>query len=156
VKKQLGFTLIEVVVSLAIVVIIATGTSTAIYYSLRLNNKVLNLLPATNSIQIAGRWVSHDVQIANRTSLISGALPVNPAVTPVSLYRTDYYLDPPVSSTITYTVSNGDLRRSYDGVMTTVARGISSATFALSSGTITFVISYPEQNRTYQAYLRPG
>ena len=154
--KQSGFTLVESAISVALAVIVATGVGSAVNYTFKANNKVNNTLPAINSIQVAGRWASQDIQIANRTSLVDGALPVDPAITPVSFYRTDYYSDTPLSHTITYTLSNGELQRNYDGQIITVARNISSGVFSRAGRVITVVVNSSGQNRTYQIFMRSG
>lgn len=155
-KKQLGFTLVESVVCLAIILLVVTGAGWVVFYTYKANNAANNMLSAINTIQVAGRWVSQDVQIANRTNLADGAEPINPEATPVSFYRTDYYLDPPVSSIITYTLSGGELRRDYDGQITIVARDISSAAFSLTSRTVTIAFNKSGQSKVYQVYLRPS
>lgn len=155
-KRQFGFTLVESVVSLAIVVIIATGASSAVFYIFKANNRAQNIFPAIHNIQIAGSWLSRDVQVANRTSLVNGALPIDLAITPVDFFRTDYYSDPPVSNTITYTLSDSDLRRNYDGQITTIARDISAAAVSITGRIITIAISSEGQDKTYQVHLRPS
>ncbi|MBF8264274.1 MAG: hypothetical protein HW384_138 [Dehalococcoidia bacterium] len=155
-KRQFGFTLVESVVSLAIVVIVATGASSTVFYIFKANNKAQSILPSIHNIQIAGRWLSRDVQVTNRTSLVDGALPIDLAITPVDFYRTDYYVDPPVSSTITYTLAGGELRRNYDGQITTIARGIPSVAVSITGRIVTIAISSEGQAKTYNIYLRPS
>lgn len=155
-KRRSGFTLVESVVSLAVAVIVATGAGSAAFYVFKASNKAESVFPAVHNIQNAGWWVSRDVQIANRTSLVDGAPPTDIAATPVDLYRTDYYLDPPVASTITYSLSAGELLRNYDGQITTVGRDISSAAFSLTGRVITIAINANGQDKTYRVHLRPS
>lgn len=152
--KQRGFTLIELVVSASLVALVATGGASAIYYMIKVNSQVNEKLPALNTIQIAGRWLSRDAEMARLTNLVDGAGPVEVGSTTVEFYRTDYYADPPTSHITRYTRIGAELQRDEDGQTTIVARDVTGATFSISGRLVTMVVSSAGQDRTYQARLR--
>ncbi|MBI4287737.1 MAG: prepilin-type N-terminal cleavage/methylation domain-containing protein [Chloroflexi bacterium] len=152
--KQKGFTLVEVIVALGLMSLVTVGATSGVFYMLKASAEVSNRLPGLNSVQIAGRWVSRDAQMAKNTDLVDGAPAVDIEVTPVTFYRTDYYNDPHTSHTTVYRVLDGELQREEDGQSTIVARDLTGVTFSISGRTVTVIISSEGQSRTYQATLR--
>lgn len=153
-RQQKGFTLVETIVSAGLVALVATGGAAAIFHMIKVNAQVNEKLPALNTLQIAGRWISRDAEMAKNTSLVDGAQPVEAGTTTIEFYRTDYYTEPHASHITRYTRNGAELQREEDGQTTIVARDVTGATFSNSGRIVTVVISSAGQDRTYQARLR--
>jgi prepilin-type N-terminal cleavage/methylation domain-containing protein len=63
-KNQKGFTLVELLIALAITAVIAGSVTTAIFQVFTGNARTSNHMTAVRQVQNAGYWVSHDTQMA--------------------------------------------------------------------------------------------
>lgn len=63
-ENQKGFTLIELIVGLAIIVSIMVGITTSIFQVFSVNTKSTNHMTASMQVQNAGHWFSNDTQMA--------------------------------------------------------------------------------------------
>lgn len=69
-KNQLGFTLIEIMLVIAITGIITGGITTTIFQVFNTNLRCSNHMVAVRQVQSAGYWVSHDAQMAQQAPVI--------------------------------------------------------------------------------------
>jgi len=63
-KNQMGFTLVEVILAIAISGIITGGITMTIFQVITGNIRTGNHMTAVRQVQNAGYWVSHDAQMA--------------------------------------------------------------------------------------------
>jgi prepilin-type N-terminal cleavage/methylation domain-containing protein len=63
-KNQRGFTLVELIIAVAITAIIVASVTTAIFQVFTGNARTSNHMTAVRQVQEAGYWVSHDAQMA--------------------------------------------------------------------------------------------
>ncbi len=71
-SNQKGFTLVELVMAMAVTAIIASAVTTVIYQVFNMNARSSNHMVAVRQVQNAGYWVSHDAQMAQSTN-VTGA-----------------------------------------------------------------------------------
>jgi prepilin-type N-terminal cleavage/methylation domain-containing protein len=95
-KDQKGFTLIEVLIAIAITGLITWGITMTIFQVFDINTRSTNRMAAITQLENAGLWVSKDVQMANDVSTESG-LP--------QLTWNDYW-DTGASHAVNYTLEN--------------------------------------------------
>ena len=152
-KKQSGFTLVEVLLALGITALITGVLGTAIFQIFDRSASGQDTLRALSDIQNAGQWIYLDSEKAESSDLFDQAPPVNS--------MTLSWTTETVPHTAIYTLSNSELVRDHNGVQTTVARYLASADFSLSGDLITInLTSSPgnggvSKNVTYNVWLRP-
>lgn len=176
-----GFTLIEVLVGVAIIGIIAVPLGISTYQVIVNNERSNNHMMAVSEVQNAGFWVSRDVQMANSISRDDISETAN---TEVLVIDWDKYapsewpeIEGPftiIKNRIDYSLDSNTLTRSlyqWDEVniqwvfqsSTTIAENIQSVSFTVSTDTITMVISAEvgdfqpmSEERTYEIIKRPN
>ena len=109
-------------------------------------------LGANHTIQSGASSLSKDLQMAASTDLVHAAPPVSSA----TLSWTDEYNSTGTYHSSTYSLSGTDLRRDYDGAVTTVARNISAIDFSINSKVVTVAITSGGKQLTYTFALRPS
>ncbi len=144
-RGQRGFALVEMLITLAVTGIVVGVLGTSIYQVVSSTDYGNDSITATHELQNAAHWVSHDGQAASAAS--GGSTLV---------------LTMPDSSTVSYSLADGELRRSDGSSEMTLAQNISAASFSVAGRTITMTItSSPpgrwnvSQERTYKVNLRP-
>jgi prepilin-type N-terminal cleavage/methylation domain-containing protein len=145
IRKEQGYTLVELLVATAISGIIFVAVGTAMYQFTTVSGYGNDKLTAGHEVQHAAYWFTLDVQSAVTAS---GGNSLN--------------LILPSGQTITYTLTSNNLQR-YDGsAITTVAENIASISFIIQDRMIFMDItaSIPGRNNVneqgiYQVYMRP-
>jgi prepilin-type N-terminal cleavage/methylation domain-containing protein len=100
-KNQKGFTLVELLIALAITAVIAGSVTTAVFQVFTGNARTSNHMTAVRQVQEAGYWVSHDTQMAQSVN----ATMTSPAILQLTWtdweskgnHKVVYSLDPPGS-----------------------------------------------------------
>lgn len=154
IRRQGGFTLVEILIALGIAALITSALGTAIFQILDRTAKGGETVRALNDIQNAGQWLYLDGERAETTDLIENDPPVSSMVL--------NWVTDGVSHTATYTISGTELERDHNGVVTTVARYVSNVDFSISNRLITVnMTSTPgstgvSKDITYNIWLRPN
>ena len=155
--RQKGTTLLELLVALAIMGMVMSGIVALIFQEYRGTNIAKASVTVAHEMGKAARWISHDGVMAENTNLMEGADPANHlALTWVE--RSDF-ADIPHSSS--YYLEGTQLRRDYDGTVTTVAQDISKIEFSQTDSLLTVSIGCTPQwwcastvEKTYRICLR--
>ena len=145
--RQEGFTVVELLVAVAISGVIASLMGTAIYQFFAVTGRGSDEMTAVHNIQNAAHWFSIDGQQASAAT--AGA----------SLTLTI----PSPANTVTYTLSGSEVIRTTVGLPPlTVARNITALSFILDGRVVTMTIkSEPaggwgvSETKKYKVYLRP-
>jgi len=165
-NNQKGFTLIELIIAIAIAALITGGITAAIMQILTINTRASNHMVAVRQVQQAGKEVSKDAlqaQAVNATTPSQGF--------PLTLTWTEWGTNQ--THTVTYTLEDmsGGLkklqREHFDSALnstttTIVAEYISSASFVqLPSAvvydfTVTATVGDQSETRIYKVQPRPG
>lgn len=157
--KQKGFTLVELLASMAISSIIMLGVISLIYSEARGTAITRTSVTAGLEISYAARCLSQDGWMGESTNLVDGADPVD-HLTLNWIERLEFVDIPHYSS---YYLSGTQLLRDYDGAVKTVAGKISNIEFSQSGSLITVSIDCSPQwagdsaktvRKTYRIYLR--
>ncbi len=154
--KQQGFTLIELIVALAIAGILIVGIGTTIFQIIIQNGRATRDMQAILNVENAGYWMSHDALMA-QTMTSSGF--------PLILGWQDWDGN---FNEVTYALTNGYLQRSLSinggaSTATLIAQGINAdsamTNYQFVNGVVTFKITSTigptSEARTYNIKLRP-
>jgi prepilin-type N-terminal cleavage/methylation domain-containing protein len=147
-KGQKGFTLPEVLITVAITGLIIGVLGTAVYQIITVTESGNDRMTAIHELQNAGHWVSLDGQMA-RTATGGNELAL--------------ILPDDDDPSITYTVVDSELRRTADESQMILARNISGISFSVENRVITMTITSSPEGRaniieggTYKVHLRPA
>lgn len=145
--RESGFTLVEMIITVAITGLIVGLLGTAIYQIFTVSEYGNDRLAALHELQNAASWFNLDGQ---QTKAATGG-------STLALTLSD-------NSTVTYTISGTQLLRTAGSNQMTLARNITSASFSISvsSRLMTMQLTSSPQGRdnvtengTYQVWLRP-
>lgn len=143
---QKGFTMVELVVAVAITGMIVGFLGTAVYQITTVTEYGNDRLTALHELQNSAYWFNLDGQQAVSASTDSGLL-----------------LTISESTSITYALAGSELRRTSGENQMVLARNISSANFSINNRIITMSLtSTPEgrdsvsENHSYMVALRPS
>ena len=106
-KNQKGFTLIELIVAIAITALIIGVIVMSIFQVFIVNALSSNHMLAVRQVQNAGYWINHDVQMAQQEPVI-----VNSGGVLESIFLTWEGWDSTLHE-VTYTLEDTELKRSY-------------------------------------------
>jgi len=154
-----GTTLLELMLGLAVTGMIVCGVVGLIFQEYSGTANAKTRITAAHEIGNAVRVLSEDAAMTANTDLVEGAQPRD-YVTLNWIQRQDF-VDLPHSCS--YWLDGSELRRNYDGTVTTVARNISSVKFSQTGRLLTVSICCTPQwwilddaiEKTYRVYLRP-
>lgn len=114
-RRESGFTLVELLIAAALTGVLATVLGTSIFQITNVTEYSDDRLLAVHELQNSGSWLNSDGQMA--VSAVGGG-------TLVLTFAT--------GQTVTYAVSGTSLTRTYGGSMITLAQNISSANFSVA------------------------
>ena len=144
-KSQKGFTLLELLIGVAISGIIVSFLGTAMYQIITVTDYGGDKMIAMHELQNVAYWANLDGQ---RASSVNGG--------------DELQLTLPDASSITYAVDGTELRRITGESQITLARNVSDVSFSIEGRLITMTVtSSPEgrwdvsDNATYKICLRP-
>ena len=139
VSKAEGFTLIEVILALAVGSVILTGAVLSIYSIMVGTGRGNSQTVALTDIDQASLAIKKDLLMTQTTDL--GATPKSSA----NLTWTDFTSFGSSNQTknhsSAYTLSGNQLRRTYDGTLSIVGRKVTSVSFTQSGNFVTVVIT---------------
>ena len=155
---QRGFTLVELVAALAVAAAMASGAAALFFNETWGTATAKNTAATAVHMESAISRILKDGTMAGGSDLVDGAAPVSE----LTLRWTEWY---ELSGTLhesTYWLSGTDLKRDYDGTVTTVAQSVSSVAFSRNGDVITVTMGYippwipkREVERTFQVLVRP-
>jgi len=105
-----GFSLIELLVTLAIAGIVVAGISTAISQIFRVNAGSTSRMVSVKEVENAVHWITIDAQMA-QVDEDTSEIPAS--AFPVTLSWLNDFETPIVTTTVIYNISNGNLIRNY-------------------------------------------
>ena len=157
--KQSGFTLIEVLVVVAISGVIITGAFAALQQIMQgtfsNNNKTVVLADVNN----AASYIRRDIQMAQETNLPVDGTPQN-SVT-FDWYDFTLFITDNISHSCTYTLSDTNLLRNYDDTTSIIGRHITNISFSQNGRFINVSVTanstgYQEKTKTisFSIYMR--
>lgn len=153
--KQAGFTLVELLVTLAIGSVILVGASMSFYQIVWGTGRNNSQAVALTNVNQAALSIKKDLMMTQNTNLTDG----NPVPqSSVTLSWTDYTgfsSENSSSHNCQYTLSGTELRRTYDGVVSIVARHITDLGFTQDGRVINVTItatgpSVPQRSATVE------
>ena len=155
-RGQRGFTLIEMLVAMAVAGMIVPVVASAIFQissgTIRINNDFV----IQQDIDGASNWLNRDLSQAQTIDLADGAPSVNHVrVDWVDL--TGWVTQGQEAHYVEYTLSGTNLMRNYDGALSIAARRVANIQFSRSGRFITVSItsSLREQAETLTYFITP-
>jgi len=161
-KIQAGFTLIEVMIAVAIMGIIGTGIMAVISQTIKENVRNRGQMTAIQQVENAGYWVTRDTQMSQTVSPDTADSSGFPLLLEWEEWDGDEYK-------VTYSLIGGELQRSLvknaeTAVQTIVARSVNAGstltkcdyTGSRLNFTITASTDGVSETRTYSIKNRPG
>ncbi|MEE9262601.1 MAG: type II secretion system protein [Dehalococcoidia bacterium] len=157
---QRGFTFMGLLVTIGLTSVIGSVLVVTFYqmsyFTSRDQAKVATIADLRNSMQ----WLAKDIQMANTTSLVEEFPTVYDNLT---LNWTDQFGGAADAHSAAYSVVGTELRRTYDGFILAVARGVTSVQFSLQGRLITITLTSADDKWTdvtrqfsHYFYLRPS
>jgi prepilin-type N-terminal cleavage/methylation domain-containing protein len=144
-KNQQGYTLVELLIALAITSIMVITVGMVVRETVTVPEQGNEQVRALHAIQNAAHWVSVDGQAAKAASGGSGLI-----------------LTKPDDSTVRYILDGDELRRIDSDSNQVISRGIYSVSFTVDGRLITVNITAEPDSRwntsesgTFQIYMRP-
>ncbi len=156
--RQKGFTLLELLVAMAVGGVVMAGALAAVYQVVWGTSRTNSQVVALNDVHQAALQLKKDLEMTQSADLPGGAA--------INLSWTDYTsfdLEENKNHTSSYVLSNGELQRTYDGTMSIVGRNITSVSFTQDDRVINVAItatagdmSPRSETLEFSVYLRGG
>ncbi len=126
--RQRGFTLVEVLVSVSILIVITSILGAAMFQALATEKGVVDDGHAINELRKGLSWFAEDVKRAKEADVTAGVL---------TLTWTDEYEADGTIHTLTYERVGDTLVRTLDGSAHTVSRRVLTSSFSITIRTVT-------------------
>jgi prepilin-type N-terminal cleavage/methylation domain-containing protein len=141
--NQKGFTLIEMLVALAVGTVILLGVVGAIFMVMRGTPDLREKVAALADIERAAHWLTRDVTMGQETNLVNNDPPVSQMTVTWNDYTKAAELEESVSHSVSYTWSSetGELERNYDGSITIVGSYLTNVGFSINDSSVTVVLT---------------
>ncbi len=157
--KQRGFTLLELLVALAVGSVVLTGTLLAIHQVVYGTIRARSQMVALNDVNFAAARIKEDIMMTQSTSLIDGDPVPQSSLTLSWLDYTLFTSEQQTFHSCMYTLSGTELLRTYDGTVSIVGRNITSIGFTRNGMEITCNItatdiSVQERSKTLTFSIR--
>ncbi|MHB9035191.1 MAG: prepilin-type N-terminal cleavage/methylation domain-containing protein [Armatimonadota bacterium] len=152
-RNRRGMTLLEIVMSTALLSIVGMAITATLVGSIRGWSSGTSKEFTTSSATVAMQKLSMDIRDGRSATVSNGTLTVTfPRVLTDGVTGEDVY-DLSTSSAITrsYYISGGNLVRNIGGVVNVLGRGVTSATFGSTGGTVSVTLVSEEQVGTSTA-----
>ena len=158
--RQKGFTLVEVLVVLAVSGVLLTGLITSIFQVATFTDRSNSQVVALTDLNHAALSIKKDLQMTQNTDLAD-----NVTQSSVWLGWTDYtsFETGNMTHSSSYALSGTELQRTYDGTVGIAGRNITYLSFTQNGRVINVVITAagsrdPQQSETlkFRVYLRSG
>jgi len=107
-KNQRGFTLVELLVVIAVSGLIAAAVATSIYQVFNINSRTSSHMIALTEVENAVHWLTRDAQMAQNY-----ADNTSTSSFPLTMTWTNSFDSPNTSGSVTYSVANNELQRVY-------------------------------------------
>jgi prepilin-type N-terminal cleavage/methylation domain-containing protein len=150
-RSQRGFTLVEMMVAVAILSIVGVAMAGTFLVASRAVSNEARTISADEAVSGASLWLTRDLNSA-------AALPALPVTINLANTLTLTYGSPPVA--VVYSVNaNRDLVRTVNGAATTAARGVTSVTVTAAACYATVTIQPSATGATaatFNVSNRPG
>ncbi len=151
--NQKGFTLLEVLLTLAVGTVVLLAVVGSIFMVMRGVPEIRERAGALADLERASHWLNRDVSMGRASNLDNGA----PSVTQMTITWTDYTkaaeLEEDQFHSVSYIWSSntGQLQRNYDGLITTVGTHLTNVGFSRTdrSVTVTLTSSISEGSESY-------
>ena len=157
-SRQKGYTLLEFIVALGLVGVMLPALVGLIWQEVRGTGIAKSTVTACSEMSNVSRRLSQDCMMAQSSDLVNEAAPVDQ----LTLTWMEWYQLTAAPHVSIYWLSGTDLKRDYDGVVTTVARNISSIAFSQTDRVITVRVTstppwFPTKTmeETFRVRLRP-
>lgn len=132
--REKGFTLIELVVALAVGAVILTGAVLGIYQIMVATSRATNQVVSLTDINRAALAIKNDLLMTQTTDMVDGVAKIGSVnlgwFDYTSSFGTSFQTDHSVSYSRS---SNKQLQRNYDGAVSTVGRNITYISFTQST-----------------------
>jgi len=159
--RQKGFTLIEVLLTVAVGGILIWGTVTAIYQVMVGTSRTNSQVVALTDVHHAALRLKKDLQMAQTTTLTDGDPVPQGSVTLDWTDYTSFVAAENIDHSSSYQLVGSELRRTYDGIMSIVGRNITSVGITQDGRVINVVITSTKGDATprsetleFSVYLR--
>jgi len=138
--REKGFTLIELVLALAVGSIVLTGAVLSIYSILVTTGRGSHQTVALTDINRAALVIRNDLLMTQTTDLVDGVPKSSANLTWID-YTTSFGGDGSTSHSSIYTLAGKQLQRNYDGTVGIVGRNVTSISFTRSGQAVTVIIA---------------
>lgn len=137
--RQRGFTLVELLVALAIGSVVLTGSLLTFEQVFSGTIRARNQTIAVNDVNFAAARIKRDIEMAQTTNL-TDAVPQT-SVTLTWIDYSQFASENVTPHSSTYTLSGTQLLRNYDGTVSIIGRNTTSIGFTLNGRVITTSIT---------------
>ena len=138
-----GFTLIELIVGLAVGSIILAGVVGSIFTVMRLTPEIKDQIVVLSDLDRAAHWLTRDVQMGFDSDLLNNAPPVSQVTITWNDYTKAADLEGSIAHSVTYIWHsvNGTLQRTYDGEISLAGAYLTNVGFTRNDRSVTVTLT---------------